>query len=176
MSDTNPRTSPAPRAAPADPRRDMRCCVLGVEDGRIRRPVDDVKIDLENAILAVIREGHTTLVTGVHMGSEIWAGEIFIRLMSTTPSLHLVVACPWPGMEEEYPDSWTGRCRRLMACADYVKYFRPRACPEGEQLCTGWMITRSSRMIAVSREDDFRLRTALDRARRCTVPMTVLQG
>lgn len=59
-------------------KRAHRCCFLGTTPGP--RPVDEVKVALENRILEAIREGYTTFITGMVYGPEIWAGNIVVRL------------------------------------------------------------------------------------------------
>ena len=169
----NPRTAEKP-TAPRDPLRSKRFCVIGPDDAFVRRGPDDVKIDLENAMVGAIRAGVTTCVLSVRMGPQVWAGEIFLRLMRDNPSLRLIVAAPWPGCADGYPENWKAYTFGLMARAEYVKFFRPCPAPDTEYACHVWMLRHSGRVIAVDNRKDPVVRRTLAVAREMLLPVTTI--
>ncbi len=127
-----------------------RCCFLGLAPEKIRRPVDDVKIDLENEILAAIKEGYTTFITGIMQGTEIWAGNIVVRLKDRFPDLKLIAVLPFPECTESWDNDWKLKGDSLLAKADLVKIISSdcSVAAYSERIC--WMASHASRMIAVS--------------------------
>ena len=89
----------------ADDLRRTRCCFTGHRPQYLKRPEDDIKVDLENSILKEIAEGYTTFVSGMAYGVDIWAAEIVVRLKERNPKLHLVAAIPYPGFDEAWEEN-----------------------------------------------------------------------
>ena len=82
-------------------RRKRRCCFIGHRPQKLTRPVDDIKVDLENEILGTIKDGYTTFITGMAYGTDIWAGNIVVRLKDRFPELKLIAAVPFPGFADK---------------------------------------------------------------------------
>ena len=82
-------------AAPesTDPRA-KRCCFTGHRPQFITRPIDDVKVDLENAIMTAVKDGYRTFITGMARGVDLWAGSIVDRLKLRFPDIKLIAVIP----------------------------------------------------------------------------------
>jgi len=85
-------------------KKKTRCCFTGHRPQKLQRPVDDIKVDLENEILHAIADGYTTFITGMAYGTDIWAGNIVVRLKDRFPDLKLIAAVPFPGFADEWDE------------------------------------------------------------------------
>ncbi len=152
-------------------KRRMRCSLAGPRPPALKRPEDDIRVDLENAILEAVRRGYRTFVSGMDQGPEIWGAEIVIRLKDRFPELHLVAVIPFPGFDEEWPEGWRARYNRLLALAEYVKV--AGAEPDQDALLGRyeWMVSHSGLVIAVGSGTSDSLRSAVHFALRCRVPV-----
>ena len=156
--------------------RTTRCCIAGPRPQLLRRPEDDIKVDLENCILKAASDGFTTFICGMARGVDIWAAEIVIRLKAGNPNLHLVAAVPFPGFDEAWEEEWQQRYRRLLSQAEYVKVMEPAYSEEAFRKRNEWMISRSARMIAVCNGQSGETQSAIRYARLCRVPVRFLAG
>ena len=88
-----------------DALRSSRCCFTGHRPQSLRRSEDDIRVDLENSILAAVREGCRTFISGMACGVDIWAAEIVVRMKEQFPDLHLhlIAAIPYAGFDERWP-------------------------------------------------------------------------
>ena len=130
-------------------RRKTRCCFTGHRPQKLSRPVDDIKVDLENEILAAVRDGYTCFISGMAYGTDIWAGTIVVRLKDRFPDLKLIAAVPFPDFAAFWSDEWKHRYDFLLSRADYVRVICPEYCPEAYRLRNQWMVNHASRLIAV---------------------------
>ena len=130
-------------------KRKMRCCFTGHRPQKLRRPIDDIKVDLENEILKAIADGYTTFITGMAYGTDIWAGNIVVRLKDRFPDLKLIAALPFPEFSENWDDEWRDKFDALFARADLVKTLSPAYSEEAYQERNQWMVDHSSKVIAV---------------------------
>ena len=80
-------------------KRKVRCCFSGHRPDS--RPVDDIKVDLENEIIQAVSDGYKTFITGMATETDIWAGGIVMRLKSRFPDIKLIVAVPCPEFREQ---------------------------------------------------------------------------
>ena len=66
----------------------------------LKRPEDEIKVDLENAILDSIKNSRTTFIVCISTIIDIWAAKIILRVKSVNPDIKLVIT---PGIEH-FPD------------------------------------------------------------------------
>ena len=158
--------------------RSGRCCLLGPPPECLKRPEDDVRVDLENSVMAAAREGFGTFVSGLDRGVGIWGAEIVIRLKEQFPDMGLrLVACiPYPGFDEEWDASWRARYRVLLSRAEYVKVISPTPAPGARRERDAWAVVHSARAIAVCAADDAETREAVFRAGKIRVPVRRIAG
>ena len=84
-----PAKAERPTKAPEDSKRKVRCAFTGHRPQCLKRLEEDIKVDLENAIMVAIRDGYTTFITGGAYGVDIWAAEIrtqLLNLVEATPA------------------------------------------------------------------------------------------
>jgi uncharacterized phage-like protein YoqJ len=111
--------------------------------------VDDIKVDLENEILAAVQDGYSSFITGMACGTDIWAGNIVLRLKDRFPDLKLIAAVPFPEVAACWPDEWKQKYHLLLSRADWVQTICPEYCAEAYRLRNRWMVDHASRIIAV---------------------------
>ena len=130
-------------------KRKTRCCFTGHRPQKLRRPIDDIKVDLENEILKAVADGYSTFITGMACGTDIWAGNIVVRLKDRFPDLKLIAAVPFPDFADGWDDEWKAKYDKLLAAADLVKTIAAEYREDAYQLRNQWMVDHSSKVIAV---------------------------
>ena len=165
-----------PERAPEDPKRKTRCAFTGHRPQYLKRPEDDVKVDIENAIMVAIKDGFTTFITGGAYGVDIWAAEIVTRLQTSNTHLHLVAAIPFPGFEERWTDEWKQRYNAMLAAADYVVFMEESFSKAAFQTRNEWMVSHASRLIAVYNGEPSGTRNTINYARKIRVNVRTIKG
>lgn len=165
-----------PTKAPEDPKRKARCAFAGHRPQYLKRPEDDIKVELENAIMVAIRDGYTTFISGGAYGVDIWAAEIVTRLRERNPSLHLIAAIPFPGFEEAWAEEWKVRYNALLAAADFVVFMEERHSKQAYQIRNEWMVSHATRLIAVYNGEPSGTRNTIYYARKIRVNVRIIKG
>ena len=80
--------------------RKHRCCFTGHRPDKMQQGEKEIKPLLEKAIDDAIANGYVTFITGMAMGTDIWAAEIVLEREKKNPELHLVCALPHPRFEK----------------------------------------------------------------------------
>ena len=157
-------------------KRKRRCCFTGHRPQKLTRPVDDIKVDLENEILSTIKDGYTTFITGMAYGTDIWAGNVVIRLKDRFPDLKLIAAVPFPGFADKWTDEWQQKYEKLLKAADYVKIVNKEYSKDAFLIRNQWMVNHSSRVIAVYDGKAGGARNTIQYAWMNHVPVKYLKG
>ena len=157
-------------------RRKRRCCFIGHRPQKLTRPVDDIKVDLENEILRTIKDGYTTFITGMSYGTDIWAGNIVIRLKDRFPELKLIAAVPFSGFADKWTDEWRQKFENLLKAADFVKVLCSDYSKDAYQTRNKWMVNHSSMVIAVYNGKAGGTRNTIQYAWKNHVPVKYLKG
>ena len=82
--------------------RKHRCCFTGHRPEKLHKPEEQIKKDLEVAILQAVDDGFVTFISGMARGVDIWAAEIVLRLRESNPAIHLVAASPYRRFESRW--------------------------------------------------------------------------
>ena len=82
-------------------------------------------------------------------GTDIWAGNIVVRLKDRFPELKLIAAVPFPGFADKWTDEWQQKYEKLLKAADFVKVVCTDNSNTACQIRNQWMINHSSKLIAV---------------------------
>ena len=165
-----------PQRKPEDEKRKIRCAFTGHRPQYLTRCEEDVRVDLENAIMAAIKDGYTTFISGLAYGVDIWAAEIVARMKAHNPALHLVAAIPFPDFSDGWTEEWKARYNVLLAEAEYVKVMAPAYSNEAYHARNRWLVDHSSRVIAVYNGEPSGTRNTILYARKTRVPVQVLKG
>ena len=157
-------------------KRKSRCCFTGHRPQKLRRPIDDIKVDLENEILKAVADGYSTFITGMACGTDIWAGNIVVRLKDRFPDLKLIAAVPFPDFADGWDDEWKAKYDKLLAAADLVKTICPAYSDAAYQVRNEWMVDHSSKVIAVYDGTAGGTRNTINYARKNGVFVRYLKG
>lgn len=80
----------------------------------------DLKEALAEQIKRLANQGVTDWLTGMAMGTDIWAAEIVLALKKEIPVLKLHCILPCTGQENQWPVSEQERYRSILAQADDI--------------------------------------------------------
>ena len=157
-------------------KKKARCCFTGHRPQKLQRPIDDIKVDLENEILAAIKDGYTTFITGMAYGTDIWAGSIVVRLKDRYPDIKLIAAIPFPEFSNNWDEEWKKKYDRLLASADLVKVICPEYHDGVYQLRNQWMVNHCSRLIGIYNGQPGGTRNTINYARSAKLTVKCLRG
>ncbi len=146
-----------------------RCCFTGHRPEKLHRSENEIKKDLEAAILQAINDGFVTFITGMARGVDIWAGEIVLQLRKQNPNLHLIAASPYEGFESRWSADWQRRYKNILDQADLVRFVCKGYSKACFQIRNEWMVNRSARVIAVYNGEAGGTRNTIEYAERNTV-------
>lgn len=157
-------------------KRKKRCCFTGHRQQKLSRSEGAVKRDLKRAIIAAVKSGYTTFITGMAYGVDIWAGEIVVKLKKRNPELHLIAAIPFEGFESRWPREWKERYSDLLGKADLVRYICPAYHTGAYQRRNEWMVDHSALVIAVFNGEKSGTKNTIDYAAKCGVQVNYING
>lgn len=146
--------------------RKHRCCFTGHRPEKLHKPEEQIKKDLEAAILQAVDDGFVTFISGMARGVDIWAAEIVLRLRESNPAIHLVAASPYRGFESRWSADWQSRYNTILQQADLIRFVYPGYSPDCFQRRNEWMVDRSSRVIAVYNGEPGGTRNTIEYAQR----------
>lgn len=126
-----------------------RCCFTGHRPDKIELGEKEIKPLLEKAIDEAISEGFVTFITGMAMGTDIWAAEIVLDRKKKNKNLHLICALPHPGFENRRNFTEKIRFSKIIKKADLVKEINDHYFTGCYQVRNEWMVDRSNLVIAV---------------------------
>ena len=125
-----------------------RCCFTGHRPDKMELGEKEIKPLLEKAIDDAIAEGYVTFITGMAMGTDIWAAEIVLERKKRN-NLHLICALPHPGFDSRRSMTEKIRFNKIIKKADLVKEINDHYFNGCYQVRNEWMVDRSNLVIAV---------------------------
>ena len=126
-----------------------RCAFTGHRPERVRGLEAVVIHGLRNEILSAIDDGYTTFITGCSRGVDLWAADIVLELRRNNKSLKLICVVPFEGFESQWPVDWIKHYQKIRKQADWVETISPQYSAEVYQKRNIWMVSHSTRLIAV---------------------------
>ncbi len=126
-----------------------RCCFTGHRPDKMELGEKEIKPLLEKAIDDAIADGYVTFITGMAMGTDIWAAEIVLERKKTNKDLHLICALPHPNFESRRSLIEKMRFNKIIKKADIVKEINDHYFTGCYQVRNEWMVDRSNLVIAV---------------------------
>jgi len=129
--------------------RKHRCCFTGHRPDKMEFGEKEIKPLLEKAIDEAISKGFVTFITGMAMGTDIWAAEIVLDRRKKNNDLHLICALPHPGFESRRSFVEKMRFSKIIKNADLVKEINNHYFTGCYQVRNEWMVDRSNLVIAV---------------------------
>lgn len=129
--------------------REQCCCFTGHRPDKLEWGEEIVRGHLERAIEDAITRGFTTFLTGMAMGTDIWAAEIVLEKKKTNPALRLFCALPHPGFERRRSAEEQRRFCAILQHADGKELVCDHYFTGCYQVRNKWMVDRSALVIAV---------------------------
>ena len=155
--------------------RSHRCCFTGHRPEKLKRSENEIKKDLEEAILKAIHDGYTTFITGMARGVDIRAGQIVLGQRQNNPELKLIAALPYPGCDSRWSASWRKQYAEVLEGADLIKAISPAYSMASFQKRDEWMVDQSSRVIAVYDGVPGGTKNTIEYAKKCSVEIKHVQ-
>ena len=135
-------------------KRKHRACFTGHRPEKLFISEDDAKVKLYESIQAAIAEGHTTFITGMARGVDIWAAEVTLSIRDKVQAvsdqkIRLICASPYDGFENSWSQDWQSRYLHIMNSCDLKRYICPHYSKSCFQIRNKWMVDHSNIVIAV---------------------------
>ena len=146
-----------------------RCCFTGHRPEKMELGEKEIKPLLEKAIDEAIADGYVTFITGMAMGTDIWAAEIVLERKKTNNDLHLICALPHPNIESRRSLTEKMRFNKITKKADIVKKISGHYFTGCYQVRNEWMVDRSNLVIAVFNGQKSGTKNTVDYAKRKSV-------
>nr|WP_243108456.1 SLOG family protein [Maliibacterium massiliense] len=86
--------------------RAQRCCFSGHRPEKLDCPQDVIIAALRREILAAIRDGYATFISGMARGVDLWAARVVLDLRRRDPALKLICAVPYKGFARRWSMDW----------------------------------------------------------------------
>lgn len=146
--------------------KEYRCCFTGHRPNKIGFSEQVIKELLENAIDEAIENGYVTFISGMAMGTDIWAAEIILSKKKMNKNLHLICALPHPGFEKRRSITEKLRFEQILKNADLIVNINNSYFNGCYQVRNEWMVDRSSLVIAVFNGQKSGTKNTIDYARK----------
>ena len=129
--------------------RKHRCCFTGHRPDKMGFGEKEIKPLLEKAIDDAISKGFVTFITGMALGTDIWAAEIVLDRKKKNNDLHLICALPHPNFDSRRSLAEKMRFNKIIKKSDLVKEINDHYFTGCYQVRNEWMVERSNLVIAV---------------------------
>jgi len=129
--------------------RKHRCCFTGHRPEKMEMGEKDIKLLLEKAIDDAVSNGIITFITGMAIGTDIWAAEIVLEKKKTNKELHLICALPHPNFDSRRSITEKMKFSKIIKKADVVREINNHYFNGCYQVRNEWMVDRSNLVIAV---------------------------
>lgn len=126
----------------------------------------EIKPLLEKAIDDAIANGYVTFITGMAMGTDIWAAEIVLEKKKRNTALHLICALPHPNFESRRSMTEKMRFNKIIKKADITKEINDHYFTGCYQVRNEWMVDKSNLVIAVFNGQKSGTKNTVDCAKR----------
>ena len=142
------------------------CCFTGHRFENDLNQEDAIRPLLDKAIDKVIDAGYVVFISGMAVGTDVWAAEIIASKKKSNKDIKLICALPHPGFEKKRSEVEKLRYEKIINYADDVvevseHYFR--SCYQKRNT---WMVDNSSLMIAAFNGEKGGTKNTIDYARR----------
>ena len=143
-----------------------RCCFTGHRPDKMELGEKEIKPLLEKAIDGAIADGYVTFITGMAMGTDIWAAEIVLEKKKANKDLRLICALPHPNFESRRSITEKMRFNKIIKNAALVKQVNDHYFAGCYQVRNEWMVDRSNLVIAVFNGQKSGTKNTVDYAKR----------
>lgn len=151
--------------------KNQRCCFTGHRPDKLNLNETEVKFLLEKAIDGAIKKGFVTFITGMAMGTDIWAAELVLEKRKYNNNIHLICALPHSNFESGRSYIEKTRFNKILKSADLVKLVNDKYYSGCYQLRNQWMVDHSALVIAVFNGKKSGTKNTIDYANSVGVPV-----
>lgn len=157
-------------------KRSHRVCFTGHRPEKLTRSETFIKKELEIQIRQAIQEELNVFITGMARGIDIWAAQIVLKLRDDGYRIKLICACPYPGFEKNWNETWKAQFYNVLENADVVKYVCQGYSRSCFQRRNEWMVNHAARVIAVFNGKKSGTKNTIDYAMKVQVPVSYIEG
>ena len=130
------------------------CAITGMRPHKLPfREGDAYHIEImrkmKDEILAAVKRGYTTFLSGGAMGPDLWYAETVHELKWEYPSIKLALLLPCETQANRWPEHWRERYFNTLAHADDVTYISRAYTPSCMHERNRALVDRSSLLLAV---------------------------
>lgn len=126
-----------------------RCAFSGHRPEKVEGLEGQIIVELRKEILDAIDHGHTTFLTGMSRGVDLWAADIIIHLRRYNPELKLIGVIPFEGFESNWSVDWKKHYKLVRKELDWLHVVSKEYNPDVYQLRNQFMVDHSSMVLAV---------------------------
>ncbi len=155
--------------------RARRACFTGHRPEKLTRPEAEIQHDLEQQIRQAIADGFREFISGMARGVDIWGAQIVLNLREAGADVELICACPYPGVEAGWRQSWQRQYHEILSAAR-VTYICDRYSRSCFQARNEWMVERSARIIAVFNGEKSGTKNTIDYAKKLGLHVVRIDG
>ena len=130
------------------------CCFTGHRPHKLGISEHKAKELLSNAVDVMIEKGYTTFISGMAQGIDMWAAEVVLLKRIENPSIFLVCASAYKGMESKWQFVQKAKYNSIISLADEVIYLCEHYTPYCFHLRNNWMVNHSSMVIAAYNNEE----------------------
>ena len=122
-----------------------------IRDGQDENSVSvlHIKFQLRQAILEMIDKGCTCFLSGMAMGTDLWAAEIVLDLKKQYPYLRLAAVIPFPGQSNLFSKEWKHRYLDILSRCDESHIITPQRQSNSFMLRNKWLVDHAAHVIGV---------------------------
>ncbi len=129
--------------------RESTCCFTGHRPENMEYSEKDIRPLIEKAIDEAIEKGITTFITGMAMGTDIWAAEIVLEKKEKNHNIRLLCALPHPNFDKRRNEVEKIRFKYILKKADEAVLVNNRYFSGCYHVRNKWMVDHSDMVIAV---------------------------
>ncbi len=130
-------------------RRERTCMFTGHRPEKLTIPEDSIQKWLDVKIREAVRQGYTAFISGMQRGVDIWAAESVLKYREQNPSICLIAASAFEGMENNWKEEWKQKYRKILENANEIHYIGRIPGRKSFLVRDHWMVDHSSLVLAV---------------------------
>ena len=162
-------------------KRQHRACFTGHRPEKLTISESDAKAWLYEAIQSAIADGHTTFISGMARGVDIWAAEVVLSIRDNVQAdayrnIKLICASPYEGFERSWSENWQMRYRHIMDSCDLKKFICSHYSKSCFQIRNKWMVDHSHIVIAVYNGEKGGTKNTIDYAEKQGLEVRYIEG
>ncbi len=108
-----------------------------------------IKQELTRLITEKINAGCDCFLSGMAMGTDLWAAEAVLALKKEYPQIRLVAVIPFPQQADRFSYGWKGRYEAVLAQSDEQVVIHPERMGNSYKCRNEWLVEHAAHVIGV---------------------------